>query len=73
MTKLRNLIGNADTLTLVVLGLAVCGSPAFAQASAATLKVELLNVVEYQVDTSDLSKWGTNPNITRVASFRGWV
>src|SRR5262249_36889833 len=28
------------------------------------LYVELQNVVEYQVDTSDLSKWGTNPDIT---------
>jgi len=26
--------------------------------------VELENVVEYQADTTDLSKWGTNPNIT---------
>src|SRR5215510_12342744 len=34
------------------------------QVSTTTLMVELENVVEYQVDTSDLSKWGTNPNIT---------
>jgi hypothetical protein len=32
---------------------------------AATLYVELQSVVEYQADTSDLSKWGTNPNITQ--------
>jgi hypothetical protein len=37
---------------------------AAAQAPASILKVELRNVVEYQVDTSDLSKYGTNPNIT---------
>jgi len=34
------------------------------QGSATTLVVGLENVVEYQVDTSDLSKWGTNPNST---------
>ncbi|MBK5290253.1 MAG: hypothetical protein JJE04_00980 [Acidobacteriia bacterium] len=34
------------------------------QAPAATLYVELQNVVEYQVDTSDLSKYGTDPNVT---------
>ena len=43
------------------------------QASPATLVVELENVVEYQVDTTDLSKWGTNPNITQgsVAQRKG--
>ncbi|HLK64007.1 MAG TPA: hypothetical protein VKU19_11240 [Bryobacteraceae bacterium] len=66
MTELQYLIRKADTwtLTLVVLWLFVPGGPALAQPSAATLKVELRNVVEYQVDTSDLSKWGTNPNST---------
>jgi uncharacterized protein (TIGR03437 family) len=39
-------------------------NPARGQASPTTLVVELENVVEYQVDTTDLSKWGTNPNIT---------
>jgi hypothetical protein len=38
--------------------------PARGQASATTLTVGIENVVEYQVDTSDLSKWGTNPNST---------
>jgi uncharacterized protein (TIGR03437 family) len=64
MTELQYLMRKADTLTLVALWLAVSGGPAFAQPSTATLKVELRNVVEYQVDTSDLSKWGTNPNST---------
>src|SRR5689334_14077835 len=31
---------------------------------AATLYIELPNVVEYQVDTSDFSKFGTDPNVT---------
>ncbi|MFL6451522.1 MAG: hypothetical protein ACJ746_28165 [Bryobacteraceae bacterium] len=35
-----------------------------AQVGVTTLAVELDNVVEYQVDTSDLSKWGTNLNVT---------
>jgi hypothetical protein len=41
------------------------------QASPATLLVELENVVEYQVDTTDLSKWGTNPNITPGSIAKG--
>lgn len=40
-------------------------NPARGQAGATALVVELESVVEYQVDTSDLSKWGTNPNITQ--------
>ncbi len=47
----------------VLLMLMVC-HPVLAQA-ASTLKVELRNVVEYQADTSDLSKYGTNPSITK--------
>jgi uncharacterized protein (TIGR03437 family) len=39
--------------------------PARGQASATTLVVELANVVEYQMDVTDLSKWGTNPNVTQ--------
>ena len=40
-------------------------NPAQGQVSPPTLVVELANVVEYQVDVSDLSKWGTNPNVTQ--------
>jgi hypothetical protein len=40
------------------------GIPLRAQSSAITLTIGLENVVEYQVDTADLSKWGTNPNST---------
>jgi hypothetical protein len=48
-------------------------NPARGQVSATTLVVGLENVVEYQVDTSDLSKWGTNPNSTpgRIAQGMG--
>jgi uncharacterized protein (TIGR03437 family) len=35
------------------------------QSPAATLYIELQNVVEYQVDTSDLSKYGTDPKVTQ--------
>ena len=45
--------------------------PAQGQASPATLVVELQNVVEYQVDTSDLSKWGSNPNVTQGSIAQG--
>ena len=50
--------------TISILFAAVCCNPASAQTTASTLLVELQNVVEYQVDTSDTSKFGTNPNIT---------
>ena len=61
-----------ETFTMTVLSLALYGSSARAQAPAATLKVELQNVVYYLVDTPDISKFGTNPNITpnmRVGCF----
>jgi uncharacterized protein (TIGR03437 family) len=54
---------NATTILLISF-LAVYCNPAPAQETATELRVELQNVVEYQVDTSDLSKWGTNPNVT---------
>lgn len=59
--------------TLVPFVFAVfCCNSAPGQAPAATaLYVELQNVVEYQVDVSDLSKWGTNPNITRGGIAQG--
>jgi len=47
---------------LITLG---CLHPSQGQVSPNTLVVELTNVVEYQVDVSDLSKWGTNPNVTQ--------
>jgi hypothetical protein len=51
-------------IAIVILIAAGYVNPARGQVSATTLVVELENVVEYQVDTSDLSKWGTNPNST---------
>jgi hypothetical protein len=53
-----------ETFTMTVLLMAVYCGPVLGQAPASTLKVELRNAVECQVDTSDLSKWGTNPNST---------
>jgi uncharacterized protein (TIGR03437 family) len=46
-------------------------NPAPGQSPAATLLVELQNVVEYQVDTTDLSKWGSNPNSTAGKILQG--
>ncbi len=60
-----------EILTMTVLSLAVYCGPVLGQAPASTLKVELKNVVEYQVDTSDLSKWGTDPNTTRGKILQG--
>lgn len=59
------MIRRAATLTMTVVLMAMyCGS-ALGQAPVATIYIELQNVVEYQVDTTDLSKLGTNPNITQ--------
>ena len=55
--------GRASTLAILLFALAH-HNLARAQGTATTLMVELRNVVEYQVDTEDFSKWGTNPNIT---------
>src|ERR1700738_4141011 len=50
---------------LTIMFTVACCGPAAAQAqSATTLKVELQNAVEYQVDLSDHSKFGTDPNRT---------
>ena len=50
---------------IVAIAILIAGhvNSARAQVGVTTLAVELDNVVEYQVDTSDLSKWGTNPKI----------
>jgi hypothetical protein len=61
-----------ETFTLTVLLMAVYCGAAQAQAPASALKVELRNLVEYQVDTSDISKFGSNPNLT-VGSFTSSV
>jgi hypothetical protein len=55
----RSIIGTSILITAGFI------NSARGQESAATLVVGLENVVEYQVDTPDLSKWGTNPNITQ--------
>jgi hypothetical protein len=53
-------------VTGIAILMAVCHiNPARGQATPTTLVVELENVVEYQMDVSDLSKWGTNPNVTQ--------
>src|SRR5579871_1314695 len=54
-----------DVLGAAILMTLGCLHPAQGQVSPKTLVVELTNVVEYQVDVSDLSKWGTNPNVTQ--------
>jgi len=49
---------------LPILFAAVHCHQADGQGTATTLLIELQNVVEYQADTTDLSKFGTNPNVT---------
>ena len=53
---------NAQIVPLVLT--VAFGNSLRAQAPATTLTIGIENVVEYQVDTSDLSKWGTDPNPT---------
>ena len=45
--------------------------PARGQPPAATLYIELESVVEYPVDTSDFSKFGTDPNVTKPKLDKG--
>jgi uncharacterized protein (TIGR03437 family) len=50
---------------VTALCVAACCQSALAQVLAPTvLEIDIENVVEYQVDTLDTSKFGTNPNIT---------
>src|SRR5437773_7656339 len=56
---------NKSVIAIGVLVAAGYVNPARGQSSTATLYIELQNVVEYQVDTSDLSKYGTDPNVTQ--------
>ncbi len=58
-------------LPLSILIAAGYANPARGQATPTALVVELQNVVEYQIDTTDLSKWGTNPNITEGSIAQG--
>ena len=58
-------------MMVLVLFASVYCNPARGQAPAATLYIELQNVVEYQVDTSDLSKYGTDPSVTQGKAAKG--
>ena len=55
---------NKGAIAIAILIAAGYVSPARGQGSATTLVVGLENVVEYWADTSDLQKWGTDPNPT---------
>jgi hypothetical protein len=58
---------------MAVLFLSVCCNPGGAQsAPPSTLVVDLQNVVEYQADISDTSKFATNPNVTPSATFKNF-
>jgi hypothetical protein len=52
------------TVLATALFAAACSQPGLAQAPAAILQMELENVVTYKIDTSDLSRFGTNPSAT---------
>ena len=54
---------NRSVIGVAVL-LAAGVNPSKGQVTATALNIEIQNLVEYQVDTLDFSKAGTNPNIT---------
>lgn len=60
-----------------IIFVALCGYPARGQAPPAVIKVEVRNLVFYEIDTADSSKFGVNPDITLSAlsctapSFQG--
>jgi hypothetical protein len=62
---------NRSVIAIGILVAAGCVHPARGQSPVATLYVELQNVVEYQLDTSDLSKYGTDPNVTQGKIAKG--
>ncbi len=64
---------NRAGIVVALLVAIVAVRPAQGQISPAALVVELQNVVEYQEDTTDLSKWGTNPNVTQGLEAQGMV
>jgi hypothetical protein len=58
---------NAATFFVAALYLATC-RPALAQAPV-VLQIDIENLVEYQTDTMDTSRYGTNPDITPSAGI----
>ena len=62
---------NKNVIASAILIAAGYVNPAPGQSPPTVLYVELQNVVEYQEDTTDLSKWGTNPNITQGSFGKG--
>jgi hypothetical protein len=50
---------------LAVLMLAVCCRPGWGQVPPAILEIEVENWVHYNEDSSDFSKFATDPNVTR--------
>lgn len=62
------MIRKAKTLVLAVTLIVLCRSLIQGQAPpTAVLQVDIENVVQYQGDTTDLSKFGTNPKVTPAA------
>jgi hypothetical protein len=67
------MIQKRNAIEMVVLLLAAYGSLARGQAPPqTTLVVDLQNVVEYQADISDSSKFATNPSLTPSAGFKNF-
>jgi uncharacterized protein (TIGR03437 family) len=68
------MIRKAETLAMAVLLVAVFCNLTLGQATPpAILEVDVENVVEYQDDISDPSKFASNPNVTRSVPPRNFV
>src|ERR1041385_860616 len=62
------MVSRSPFIASTILLLTVYSNLAAGQSPPPTiLEVELDNVVEYQTDISDLSRFGTNPDITRAS------
>jgi len=63
----------ANAVLIKILSAALLSSPMFGQAPASTtLTVDLQNLVEYQEDISDPSKFATNPAVTPAVTYKNF-
>src|ERR1700743_3501125 len=69
--KERKMIRKAETVAMTVLLIGLhCTLALGQQAPPSILTIDVNNVVEYQGDISDPSKYATNPNVTPSAGAR---
>src|SRR4051812_16352331 len=64
---------NSSKMLLAAVCAAVCGPGARAQTTPVVLQVELANIVGYQEDTSDVSKFASAAGVTPSAAVRNFA